>query len=104
MHDDEPPERRGGPRRGAAIILAALLALAGLGAAVGAILGAARLGLVRPPGFSVELGGAILSAPCPKEMGCPNDPPYYAIWLGERHADGSTTYQLRYFTYLPGRR
>jgi hypothetical protein len=91
--------------RGAtALIIAALLALAGLGAAVGALLGASRAGLVRPPGFSVALGDAIFAAPCPPEMGCPEDVPYYAVWQGERHPDGSTTYRLRYFTYLPRRR
>jgi hypothetical protein len=37
-------------------------------------------------------------------MGCPEDVPYYAVWQGERHPDGSTTYRLRYFTYLPRRR
>lgn len=103
MHDDEPHERRGRPRRGATLILAALLALVGLGAAVGALLGAARAGMVRPPAFSVSLGEAILAAPCPPEMGCPPEVPYYAIWQGQRHPDGSTSYRLRYFTYLPRR-
>jgi hypothetical protein len=80
----------------AALLLAATVASCPLG------LLAIRLRLVAPPAFAIHIGDLELAAPCPPHMGpqCGSGLHYYAIWRGHPQPDGSTTYQLIYFTYL----
>lgn len=80
---------------GLAIILAALIASCPLG------LLAVQRGLARPPVFAVALGPWELAAPCPPHLACDSSVPYYALWHGVRQPNGSVTYRLLYFTYLP---
>lgn len=104
MRDDEPLEGRRRGTRGTALVIGCAVALLGLAGSCALGVGAVSLGVARPPAFSVPIGQTWLVAPCPAEMNCPAELPYYAIWEGERQPDGSTTYELRYFTYLPRRR
>jgi hypothetical protein len=103
MHDDGELQRARG-RRGSQLALATSLLVGALVAGCALSAGAVGLGLLRPPGFHLPLGRTWLVAPCPAEMGCPPDAPYYAVWEGARNPDGSTSYELRFFTYLPRRR
>jgi hypothetical protein len=81
----------------AALLLALTIAACPLG------LLAMHRGLIPPPAFALRLGGLELAAPCPPHLGsqCGHGLPYYAIWRGHPQPDGSTTYKLIYFTYLP---
>jgi hypothetical protein len=83
------------------LLLGLALALAALLASCPLSLLAVQRGLVRPPGFAVAIGPIELAAPCPPLMGCDSSVPYYALWHGTRHPDGSINYRLLYFTYLP---
>jgi hypothetical protein len=84
----------------AAIIAMCLLlavALAGLGLAGFAV----QQGLLRPPGFALQLGRLELSAPCPAQgFVCDSSVPYYALWRGDPQPDGSIRYRQLYFIYL----
>lgn len=104
MAEDDQHRRTGPGRRGATLLIAGILVVGALALACTLLAGALRLGLVRPPAFSVPVGDTWLVAPCPDELNCPDELPYYAVWQGERQPDGSTSYELRYFTYLPRRR
>jgi hypothetical protein len=102
MEPDAPTGRRRSTG-GGALPLGLALILAGLVASCPLGLLAAQRGLVRPPSFTLAIGPMELAAPCPPPISCDSSVPYYALWHGTRHPDGSINYRLLYFTYLPPR-
>lgn len=100
MRDAPPrPTRQRGLLVGLALVLAALLVSCPLGVV------AMRQGYLPPPRFVIHVGPVEFAAPCPSRgPDCSGPLPWYAIWRGELQPDGSTTYSLIYFTYLPRRR
>lgn len=91
-----------GRARAALLMLAALL-LALILAGPPLLHAALSRRLIAPPAFALRLGDLELAAPCPPRMAhrCGQGLPYYAVWRGERQGDGSITYHLIYFAYLP---
>jgi hypothetical protein len=87
--------------RMAGLTAAILLALSLVACPLGAL--AIRYEMLTPPPFAVRLGDIELSGPCPPPMihHCGMGLPYYAVWRSEPQDDGSTTYHMVYFTYLP---
>jgi hypothetical protein len=77
-----------------------------LGLLLGAVLVAGVYQRVLPPPtFAIRVGPLELTAPCPpRRMTCDESMPFYALWRGEYHADGSVQYHPLYFIYLKSTR
>ncbi len=55
--------------------------------------------MVAPPAFALRVGRYELVAPCPKNVICDVDTPFFGVWLGRERADGSMNYKSVFFMY-----